>query len=240
MAQLSEIWVFFVIYAFVGWVIETTFAYMVEKKFVNRGFLAGPFCPIYGFGALLIISSFEWIDGRVPHNIATLAMGFLFSVLMVTALEYITGLLLEKIFHCKWWDYSQNKWNLKGYVCLKYSILWGAFACLLVLVIHPNIASKIHQISTNTLNNLAFLFLIYLAADTVKTTVEALKLRTVLLFYTKFSESVYYDRIVKYQRFFLAFPRLLMINADIMNRDIRSILNDRLDKIKGEFKSRFL
>lgn len=240
MTQLTELWVFFVVYAFLGWVIETAFAYMVEKRFVNRGFLTGPFCPIYGFGAMLIISSFEWIDDKLPHNLVTLAMGFVFSVIMVTVLEYITGLLLEKIFHCKWWDYSQNKWNLKGYVCFKYSILWGTFACLLVLVIHPNIAMEVHKLSGGMLNNLAIIFLIYFAADTVKTTVEALKLRTVLLFYTKFSESVYYDRIVKYQRFFLAFPRLLMINADIVNRDIRSILNDRLDKIKGEFKSRFL
>ena len=240
MSQVTELSIFFVIYAFAGWVMETAFAYTVEKKFVNRGFLAGPFCPIYGFGALLIITYFEWFESNLPHNIAMLAVVFLFSVIMVTALEYITGLLLEKIFHCKWWDYSLNKWNIKGYVCLSYSLLWGTLACLLVLVIHPYIAEKINRMSFEMIDNLLLLFTVYFIIDILKTIIEAHQLRSVLLFYSKFSESVYYDRIVKYKRFFLAFPRLLIINADIINRDVRSILNDRLDKIKDEIKNRFL
>ena len=107
---------------------ETIFASINERKLINRGFLTGFFCPIYGFGAILIVQSSKWVTVVFEDYSTSLFISILFSILLVTALEYITGFALEKVFNCKWWDYSDNAMNLKGYICLKYSLLWGILA----------------------------------------------------------------------------------------------------------------
>ncbi|WP_369298963.1 hypothetical protein [uncultured Neglectibacter sp.] len=115
----TYLWCFF-IYAFLGWCSEVVFAAFVEKRFVNRGFLNGPLCPIYGFGVVLI----DFCLRPVSHSIPVLLVG---SMVVGSALEWVAGFLLEKVFHQKWWDYSNEPHNLNGYICLKFSILW-AFA----------------------------------------------------------------------------------------------------------------
>lgn len=115
----TYLWCFF-IFAFFGWCGEVVFAAIVEKRFVNRGFLNGPICPIYGFGVVLIDLCLRPFGG----NTALLLIG---SMLVGSALEWLAGFLLEKLFHQKWWDYSNEPHNLNGYICLKYSLLW-AFA----------------------------------------------------------------------------------------------------------------
>lgn len=115
----TYLWCFF-IFAFLGWCGEVVFAALVEKRFVNRGFLNGPLCPIYGFGVVLI----DFCLRPFGHNPALLLIG---SMLVGSALEWVAGFLLEKLFHQKWWDYSDEPHNLNGYICLKFSILW-AFA----------------------------------------------------------------------------------------------------------------
>ncbi len=115
----TYLWCFF-IYAFLGWCGEVVFAAAVEKRFVNRGFLNGPLCPIYGFGVVLI----DFCLRPIGHSVPALLLG---SMILGTALEWLAGFLLEKLFHQKWWDYSDEPHNLNGYVCLKFSIVW-AFA----------------------------------------------------------------------------------------------------------------
>lgn len=115
----TYLWCFF-IFAFLGWCGEVVFAAFVEKRFVNRGFLNGPLCPIYGFGVVLI----DFILKPFGNNTAVLLIG---SMVVGSALEWVAGFLLEKLFHQKWWDYSDEPHNLNGYICLKFSILW-AFA----------------------------------------------------------------------------------------------------------------
>ena len=125
-------WYFF-LYAFLGWCCEVCFAAAKSGKFVNRGFLNGPICPIYGFGVVLVVGLLT----PVKDNVLLL---FLCSVLLTTALEWLTGFVLEKAFHQKWWDYSKMPFNLNGYVCLLFSLMWG-LACLLIMdVIHPIVA----------------------------------------------------------------------------------------------------
>lgn len=122
----------FVIYAVIGWILEVSYAALDHGKFVNRGFLNGPVCPIYGFGGVTVI--FFLYPYRQQFVIV-----FLGAILLSTVLEYITGFILEKIFHQKWWDYSNYPFNLQGYVCLKFSILWGIACLLVVTVVHPPI-----------------------------------------------------------------------------------------------------
>ena len=125
------VWTFFV-YAFLGWCMEVSFAALTSGRFVNRGFLNGPVCPIYGVGVVVVLFFLE----PLRHNFLLLFVG---SVLLTSLLEWLTGFVLEKLFHQRWWDYSNEPFNLGGYICLRFSIAWG-LACLLVVdVIHPSI-----------------------------------------------------------------------------------------------------
>ena len=240
MVNFNDLLLFFTIYSFLGWTMETVYASINERKVVNRGFLTGFFCPIYGFGAVLILQSSKWVSEVIESPFTALVINILFAVILVTSLEYITGFLLERIFDCKWWDYSDNALNLHGYICLRYSLLWGVLTFLLVQFVHPAVSRVVFSIPATVRGYLAAFLLLYFLADTTKSVIDALDLRKVILNYPNISVNRYYEKIIRYKRFFLAFPRLLILNAGIINRDIRSILNDRMDKIKVELKSRFL
>ena len=240
MAGFNDLLLLFTIYSFMGWSMETVFASISERKIVNRGFLTGFFFPVYGFGAILILQSSKWVSEVIESPFTALVVNILLAVILVTSLEYITGFLLERIFDCKWWDYSDNALNLHGYICLRYSLLWGILTFLLVQFIHPAVSRVVFSIPATVRGYLAAFLLLYFLTDTTKSVIDALDLRKVILNYPNISVNRYYEKIIRYKRFFLAFPRLLILNAGIINRDIRSILNDRMDKIKVELKSRFL
>lgn len=240
MVGFKDLMLFFAIYSFLGWTMESIFASINERKVINRGFLTGFFCPIYGFSAVLIIETAKWIGVNFENTYTALAANVLAAIILVTALEYITGFLLQRIFNCKWWDYSDNAFNLHGYICLKYSLLWGLLTFLLIQVIHPVIAEGVYSIPDAFRSYLAAILLLYFLADTAKSVVDTLDLRKVILDASNISSNKYYEKIIQYKRFFLAFPRLLILNAGMIYRDIRSILNDRMDKIKVELKTRFL
>lgn len=129
---LYEFLCIFIIYAFLGWCTEVAYAALDLGKFVNRGFLNGPYCPIYGVGVLIVID----VLTPLKDNLLILFAG---SFLLTSVLEYLTGWILEKVFHNKWWDYSEFPFNIKGYVCLKFSILWGLACSFIMLVLHPMI-----------------------------------------------------------------------------------------------------
>lgn len=134
-----EVFWVFLIYSFLGWCMEVTYAAVCNGTFVNRGFLNGPVCPIYGVGVLLVIGLL-W---PLKDNALILFVG---SVIVTTVLEFLVGWVLEKLFHDKWWDYSDLPFNIKGYVCLKFSLLWGIACMLIVRVIHPSIMALIRWV----------------------------------------------------------------------------------------------
>lgn len=121
---------YFVIYSIFGWCAEVIFCTLTTGKFTNRGFLNGPVCPIYGFGVLIVILSLM----PLKENLFVLFLG---SFILTSVLEFITGFILEKIFHEKWWDYSEEPFNIKGYVCIRFSIMWALACILIVRVVHP-------------------------------------------------------------------------------------------------------
>ena len=124
----QAVWIF-IIYAFLGWCSEVAFAAVNKGKFVNRGFLNGPVCPIYGVGMLIVVLCLWNLRDRP-------LLLFLGSALLTTALEFVTGFVLDRFFHDKWWDYSDMPFNIKGYVCLKFTILWGLAASFIIGAIH--------------------------------------------------------------------------------------------------------
>ena len=168
MSFYETAWVIF-IYSFLGWCAEVVFAACRRGIFVNRGFLNGPVCPIYGFGVALVL----WLLEPVKSSFLLLFFG---SMLVTTALEFIIGFIMESFFHDKWWDYSNNPFNITGYVCLEFSIIWGLACVLVVDVIHPIIQKLIDAIPVNVGWWLIWIFAVIMAADALITLIELLKL----------------------------------------------------------------
>ena len=168
MSFYETAWVIF-IYSFLGWCAEVVFAACRRGIFVNRGFLNGPVCPIYGFGVALVLGLLE----PVKSSFLLLFFG---SMLLTTALEFIIGFIMESFFHDKWWDYSNNPFNIKGYVCLEFSIIWGLACVLVVDVIHPLIQKLIDAIPVNVGWWLIWILAAIMAADALITLIELLKL----------------------------------------------------------------
>lgn len=128
--SLSDlIWLFF-IYSFVGWCIEVCYAAVRRRQFVNRGFVSSPLCPVYGFGSILFALF-------LPELVGNPFFLFLGGMLLATVLEYTTGMLMEKIFSKKLWDYSEIRYNIGGYVCLRYALLWGILAVITMTFVNP-------------------------------------------------------------------------------------------------------
>ena len=239
MAGYVDYFLFFIFYSFLGWVLETIFASIKQKRFINRGFLTGFFCPIYGFSAVLVILSSKWAITVSEHNFTTLVISIVLAISLVTVVEYVTGFVLEKIFNFKWWDYSNTFANVHGYISFKYSLLWGFLAFLLLQIVHPVVSEMMLSISGLSKSYIAIILFVYFLVDTAKTVIDALDLREAIINYANLPENKYYEKILRYKRFFLAFPRLLFLNAGIINRDVRSVLNDRFDKIKIDIKNKF-
>ncbi len=168
----EALWYFF-LYAFFGWCCEVCFAAAKDGVFVNRGFLNGPVCPIYGVGVTLVVLCLT----PVRDNVLYLFIG---SVLLTSALEWVTGFVLERVFHQKWWDYSDMPGNLNGYICPLFSLLWG-LACLLVMrVFHPMIAKLVGWIPHTLGIVLLCVFGAVFVADVVVTVLTMTKLNAKL------------------------------------------------------------
>lgn len=166
----SETVCIFLIYSFVGWCTEVVYATLIHGRFVNRGFMIGPVCPIYGFGVLSVVMFLE----PVKENWALL---FLASMVFTSLIELAAGFVLERLFNEKWWDYSEEPFNLKGYICLKFSIMWG-LACVLVIdVVHPTIMKAVRLIPHTVLSMLLLVLFSVFIADAAVTMLNVLKIR---------------------------------------------------------------
>lgn len=137
--SLYQMFIMFCIWSFIGWCIEVCYMTLETGEYQNRGFLNMPICPIYGFGVLMVVTFFRPLN----HTVFPL---FLATALLCTTFELLVGMGMEKLFHTRWWDYSHEKFNFKGYICLKVSLLWG-FGCVLVVrVAHPLVEKLVDAI----------------------------------------------------------------------------------------------
>lgn len=131
---------YFFIYAFIGWCLETIYALMVFGYFVKRGFLFGPICPIYGFGAVLLITMLEKVKNK--NNF----IKFLVSMVAFSIFEFVASWILEIIFHQRWWDYSDAILNIQGRICITFSLLWGFIGVIFSNIIHPFVDKHINKL----------------------------------------------------------------------------------------------
>ena len=160
---------YFYIYGFLGWCSEVAFAAIAHGKFVNRGFVNGPICSIYGFGVMSVLL----VLGPLKSSLWLLFGG---SVLFTSVIEYLTGWVLEKVFHDKWWDYSKRPLNIKGYVCLEFSVLWGIACVFVVDVFQPLVAKVVDLIPKKLGWVLLGTFSALWIADNIITAMEIRKL----------------------------------------------------------------
>lgn len=156
MYQICLLFMKFLLFSMIGYVVEMIMCAIVDKKIANRGFFCGPIIPIYGVGSLLLI----WILKPFRENILLV---ILLSMLITTTIEYFTGYALEKIFHNKWWDYSKEKFNLHGRICLKNTVLFGIGGPIILYILNPYMNDFLIQFKNSTLIGVTiFLFIIFL------------------------------------------------------------------------------
>lgn len=135
---------YLIVYSFAGWVLESICKTVAQRKFVNSGFLYGPFCPIYGFGAIIMLLFLNFLKEKP-------LLLFVAAFFVLSIWEYIVGVFLEKVFKTKYWDYSHLKFNIQGRVCLKNSLFWGILGVIFICYIHPFIEEYIQLIPINIL-----------------------------------------------------------------------------------------
>lgn len=175
---------FFIVYAFLGWCTEVSYATVDLGRFVNRGFLNGPICPVYGFGVAAVISLLT----PIQDNKLILFLG---AVFVTSLIEFLTGWVLEMLFKQRWWNYSDAPFNIKGYICLKFSILWG-LACLLVMeIVHPGITHLISFVPVNIGWIILIILYIVLIVDVVATAQTVLKINKQLEEANKIADKIH-------------------------------------------------
>lgn len=158
---VAKYFILFMIYSFIGWCMEVLTVLIPKKKFVNRGFLIGPYCPIYGYGCLLIII-------LLKNNLDDPLALFLKAIVICSLLEYFTSFFMEKLFNARWWDYSNKKFNINGRICLETMLPFGILACLVMYVLNPFFESKINLLPDLAVLIIAgILFVIYLVDNVV-------------------------------------------------------------------------
>lgn len=199
MTYYQILW-YFVIYSLIGWIIEVIFHAITLGKVMNRGFLNGPLCPVYGFGMLTVLaasniaesSGLITLEAGSPQ-LKTTVLLFLGGMLLSTSIELIAGWLLDACFHMRWWDYSRERFNLHGYICLRFSIIWGLGITLAVYLVHPlmslNGKSALKIPEKYGWPVLVFLYLILLA-DFIVTVAIVIGLNRKLTELDKLSESM--------------------------------------------------
>lgn len=167
--QLYDLFYYFIFYGFIGWIYESTYISIKNKNLVNRGFLSGPIIPIYGIGATII---YLFISPVKENSFLVFFGGMLFA----TALEYVVSYVMELIFHIKWWDYSEFKYNVKGRICLPASMLWGVLSILMIKVLQPFALYLIRFVPEKVGDIIAYTLLILIIGDTIITTISTLQL----------------------------------------------------------------
>ena len=213
----------FFFYCFFGWIFESTYVSIRTRKFVNRGFMRGPFLPIYGSGAIMMyVVSMPFRDNIILTYVA--------GCIGATALEYITGVFMDSLFHIRYWDYSNQKFNFQGHICLSSSIAWGFLTILMTRVVHRPVEQFVLSISGSILAPVTLVLTLYIVVDFTLSFKAAMELRDLLAKMQKLKEEV--ERLQKRLDVLIAFS-----NAEKEQRRQESELS--LAELSHGVKQRF-
>ena len=165
---------FFYFYCIFGWCFESAYVSLLNRRPVNRGFLKGPWLPLYGTGAITVL----WLT--LPFR-AHPALVYIVGALGATALEYVTGEAMTRLFKVRYWDYSNQRFQYKGHICLSSSIAWGFLSLLMVYVVHSRVEALVFRIPGEALSVLTFAVTVCMACDTGSAFRRAMDLRDLLI-----------------------------------------------------------
>lgn len=195
---------YFIIYSFLGWICEVIYCSIPAKRFINRGFLKGPICPVYGFGAVFVIYIMTSLNIKSPILI------FIFGGIIASIIEFIADLMLEYVFHTRLWDYSNRKFNIKGRVCLLNSTLFSILSLVLMSFIHPIIMSYIKMLSNRAIIITVTICMLLLITDISRTVSEVINLNITLknMNLLKELKKEFNKKEFKFIRLINAFPQL--------------------------------
>lgn len=182
MYELSEYFLYFLIYAFFGYICEVVYVAICTKKITNRGFLYGPIVPIYGFGAIGIILALSWAYNL--HGWYSPFIVFILGFLLTSFLEYFVSWIMEIIFHMRWWDYSDKFLNIQGRVCLRNSTMFGILVVAVLYALHPYLVNPLIS-SLSSLGNVWFYFVSgilfsLVIVDTVFSTIKQVNISKII------------------------------------------------------------
>ena len=225
---------FFMIYSFIGYLTEITSCSINNKKLiVNRGFCLGPYLPIYGSSSVIM----NIFLAKYSKDIITL---FVMSAFVCTLMEYMTSLILEKIFHARWWDYTEKKFNLSGRVCLENSCLFGLGGVFIVSILHPFLDGLVSMIPHNVLIILSIVLFVIFMIDVIITVTTMCQVKIAATKFTAKDATEEISRkvrneIIKNKGLMLhmlnAFPKIKLSNHDPLGR-----IKKYLAKQKEEYK----
>ncbi|MBE6160807.1 MAG: hypothetical protein E7158_01110 [Firmicutes bacterium] len=224
--KLEYLFLLFIIYSFLGWFLEVTCKSIENKRLINRGFLIGPWCPIYGWGCILII----FLLTKFSENFFAL---FCMSIIICSVLEYFTSYIMEKIFKARWWDYSRWKYNINGRICLETMIPFGILGSLVVYYLHPFILSIINRMSNQTISTLSLILIAFFIMDNLVSYHIMFRLKIPKLKVekdsteeiTKYVRSLISQRSFLYKRLMNAYPHMVVLKNKIksLNNDIDEV-----------------
>lgn len=219
----------FFLYCFLGWVWESCYVSVCRRQWVNRGFLHGPLLPIYGSGAILIL----FVTLPAEEN---LWLVWLLGMIAATALEYVTGDVMERLFKVRYWDYSKKRFNLNGHICLSSSIAWGFFSILLVRFFHPPVGRLVTRVPDWLVDPAALALTAAFTVDVVRSTQAALDLREILTRLTEENEEL--RRIAKRVEVVSAFAEDDLRRFREKTEVEKLLLQERLESARTQRKLR--
>lgn len=207
--DLRILFLLFIIYSLTGWIYEVIVGLVKQKKFIDRGFLLGPYCPVYGFGGILMtLLLSRYIDDKVTL--------FIMCILLFSVLEYLTSYILEKVFNARWWDYSKFKFNINGRICLEVMIPFGIAGLFFMYIANPFFLEIINKIPQTLLSIITIILLIIFISDIfisfdamfkIKRTIKKVKKDNTEEITKKVKEIIMQNSYLK-KRLIKAFPKL--------------------------------
>lgn len=233
MFDLKVLFLLFIIYSVTGWIIEVIATYPDTKCFVNRGFLIGPYCPIYGNCAIAMI--------LLLHNVTNPILLFILSIIICSVGEYLTSYVMEKLFHARWWDYTKNKFNINGRICLTNSLAFGVLGFLLIKFVNPFVVGLITKLSPTMMNILFYTILTLFLIDNVISFKVIFKIKNMSIKYvhldntkeiTEKVKKILSDNVLA-KRVFKAFPN---IRFKFNLKEKMKVLKDKAASIKNNYK----
>lgn len=219
---------YFFFYSFIGWFFESCYCSIRPKKWVNRGFLRGPICPIYGTGGLVMMICLLPLRHITKSLYLNELLIFVAGAILCDIVEFMTSYIMEKLFNARWWDYSNKKFNIQGRICLTHTFYWGTCSCLFVFILEPIMnLYLVGQVSESSRNILTYIFLTVFAFDLLDTVINALGIRSISSTFMKLSEEI--------SEFAIQVYTTVGGKSENESEAMKKELNDKFDELRSNY-----